>query len=85
MKNNTNGLKNQLEKLEWPGLYLFKFIVPVEKLDSVLLLFQKQETKIRLSGKGNYASVSATPFMLNADKVIEKYEEAGKIEGCLAL
>ena len=71
--------------MHWPAIYPFKFIVPIEKLNEVLDLFEKQESQTKLSRKGNYASVTVTPLMYNSEKVIEKYEEAFKIEGLMAL
>jgi putative lipoic acid-binding regulatory protein len=79
------GLRAQLEKMEWPAIFPFKFIVPLEKLDEVYQLFSKQDTTTRMSRHGNYASVTATPFMLNPDKVIEVYQKAESIEGLTAL
>lgn len=85
MNNTKNNFRDRLDKLEWPALFPFKFIVPIDKLDEILGQFQLQETKIRLSRNANYASVSVTPFLLNPDKVVEVYEQAGKIEGIIAL
>lgn len=84
-KGDEDKLRKQLEKLEWPALYMFSFIVPIDKLDEALALFLGQVTKTKISKKGNYASVSATSFMYTAEKVIEKYREAAKIEGIIAL
>lgn len=82
---NYENLKKHLEKLDWPAIYPFKFIVPIEKLDEVHALFLGQETNTKISQKGNYASVSVSPYMYNPDKVIEMYMAAAKIEGLRAL
>lgn len=79
------GLRQQLEQLEWPRIYPFKFIVPIDKVDEVYTLFRKQDTTTKVSKKGNYISVTAKPFMYTADKVIEVYEKASKIKGLMAL
>ena len=84
-KQQLEGLKGTLSKMEWPALYPFKFIVPIEKLDEVLELFEKAETRTKISRKGNYVSVSATPFMYDSEKVIEIYTRALRIDGLLAL
>lgn len=84
-KKEEDGLRKQLEKMEWPAIYPFKFIVPVKKLDEVLSLFLHQDTNTKISNKGNYASVTVTPYMLNVDKVMEIYAQAAKIEGLRAL
>ncbi len=84
MKTNQN-FNESLNKLEWPAIYPFKFIVPIDQLDALLVHFQMQETTIRLSKKGNYASVSATRFLLNPDKVFEVYEQVKEIKGLISL
>jgi uncharacterized protein len=85
MNTNEQSFRDSLNKLEWPALFPFKFIVPIGKLDELLGKFQLLETQIRLSKNGRYASLSATPFLLNADKVVEVYEEVAKIEGVISL
>lgn len=79
------GLREQLAQLEWPRIYPFKFIVPIEQADAVYTLFRKQDTTTKVSKKGNYISVTAKPYMYSSDKVIEVYEKAAKIEGLMAL
>lgn len=73
------------EQFSWPTIYMFKFIAPIEKINEVLNLFSKADTETKVSSKGNYVSVTFTPLMLNSDKVIEKYREAEKIKGIVAL
>lgn len=83
-------LKAQLEEgFEWPSVYLFKFIVPAnnKKIAKVESLFNSKEAQIsiRQSRKGNYVSVSGKEMMLSPQKVIDRYLEAEKIEGLIAL
>ena len=86
MRPFYNRLQQKLdEQFNWPTIYMFKFIAPIEQLNEVLDLFSKAETETKVSSKGNYVSVTSTPLMLNSDKVIEKYREAEKIEGIVAL
>ncbi|MBA3901943.1 MAG: DUF493 domain-containing protein [Bacteroidetes bacterium] len=85
MKTNDQSFRDSLNKMEWPALFPFKFIVPIDKLDELLGQFQLLETKIRLSKNGRYASLSTTPFLLNPDKVLEVYEQVSKINGVIAL
>ncbi len=84
-KDLYSGLREQLELLEWPRIYPFKFIVPIDKVDEIYKLFRKQDTTTKVSKKGNYISVTAKPFMYNSDKVIEVYEKAAEIDGIMAL
>ena len=82
-------LKKQLEEsTEWPTVYMFKFIVPADnkKLALVESLFSAQaKISTRSSNKGKYISVTGRVVMLSAAEVIEKYKEAAKIEGLIAL
>jgi hypothetical protein len=83
-------LLNQLkEGFDWPTVYMFKFIVPSdnERVALVESLFNSKEAEINLrqSKKGNFVSVTATELMLSPEKVIERYREAEKIQGLIAL
>lgn len=87
---NFDSLREKLEDgFDWPRVYLFKFIVPSDnkKIAEVESLFNSKEAQIsmRTSKKGNYASVSAKEMMMSADKVIERYKDAAKIEGIISL
>lgn len=83
-------LKSQLEEgFEWPTVYMFKFIVPAsnQNVAQVERLFNANEARVsmRESRKGNFVSVTAREMMLSPEKVIERYQEAEKIEGLIAL
>ena len=87
MKDFEN-LRVQLDALEWPSVYLFKFIVPNdnEKMALVSALFDENANiSYHTSSKGNYVSVSVKEVMLSGDSVIEIYEKAVKIEGIISL
>lgn len=88
-KNPYADLKKKLETdFSWPSVYLFKFIIPAdnEKLAKTQSLFGAEaEISIKESSKGNYISLSARELMLSPDEVIQRYEEAEKIEGLMAL
>lgn len=80
-----DGLRRQLERLAWPNLFLFKFIVPVDKLDEVLYYFLYQDTDLKISAKGRYISLSVSSFLLGPEKVLEVYADMGRIKGVIAL
>lgn len=73
----------------WPGVYMFKFIIPAdnEKLAQVQSLFNSNTAQIttRPSSKGNFIALTAREVMVSADQVIERYQNAAKIEGVIAL
>lgn len=83
-----DALKTQLEQLDWPNIYMFKFIVPNDNqhLAQVTALFTaNSEISYHHSGTGKYVSLSAKEVMLSAEDIIEVYERAAKIPGIISL
>lgn len=83
-----DNLRAQLEQLDWPNVYLFKFIVPNdnEHMAQVSALFDEQaDIAYHQSGKGNYVSVSVKEVMLSVEAIIDIYEKASKIKGVISL
>lgn len=83
-------LKSTLEETtSFPTLYMFKFIVPFipDKIKQVENLFNHLGAviEIRTSKNGNYASVSIQVRMKNPEQIIQKYKEAGQVEGIVSL
>ena len=83
-------LKIQLEDTStWPSIYLYKFIVPTseDKINMIQNIFDNTGAVIesKQSKKGTYTSISITVNLTNADAVIEKYKEVGKVEGVISL
>ena len=88
MSEVFNKLKEQLDLLEWPNVYLFKFIMPNDSkvIARVTALFDDgTELKYKTSKTGKYVSVSVKELMLSVDSIIVKYEEAALIKGVMAL
>ena len=82
------NLRIELEKLSWPDVYMFKFIIPADerKLALISALFPDEaDIKIKESSKGNYISFTAREMMMSSGRVIERYQQAAKIEGIIAL
>lgn len=88
MAGEYDKLKEQLELQEWPGVYLFKFIVPNE-LDltaRVTALFNDAvDLTFHPSKTGKYMSVGAKEMMMDVDSIILKYKQAAEIPGLIAL
>ncbi|HDZ15391.1 hypothetical protein LCGC14_1661140 [marine sediment metagenome] len=83
-------LEEQLrDSTSWPSDYLYKFIVESEpeKVAKIHEIFNNTGAVIELkkSKKGKYTSVSITVNLPNAQAVIEKYKEVGKVEGVISL
>ena len=83
-------LKAELESSSsWPGLYLFKFIVPSEKekIEKVKEAFDCLGAVIKTtkSKTGKYTSMSIDVQMKNPQEIIHKYLEVATIEGIISL
>ena len=82
------NLKKQLDLLEWPNVYLFKFIIPnkPEAIAKTAALFDGAvDLKLQPSKTGKYVSISAKEMMLDVDSIIDKYNKSSSIEGLMAL
>lgn len=85
-KLDIEAFKQKLDQQhDWPSLYMFKFIVPTGKENEVFALFPKNDLTTKKSRKGNYTSVTAQVMMRSSEDVVDKYIEAHRIEGVLAL
>jgi uncharacterized protein len=83
-----NTLREQLELLDWPNVYLFKFIMPNDEANiAKIIAFFDENADINLqpSGKGNYTSLSVKTVMLTVDEIITIYKKASAIKGVISL
>lgn len=84
------SLKSKLEKNHhFPEDYLFKFIIPNdnEKLSEIYQVFDKLKYTIstRESKNGKYIATSLLVFVLDANQVVDLYQEVAKIEDIIML
>ncbi len=82
------SLKDKLAQLEYPLLYMFKFVVPSDnqKIAQVSSMFgEEAQITLKESQKGNYTSLTIRVVMLSPDEIVEKYAEASHITGLIAL
>ena len=87
-KDPYEKLRVQLEQMNWPDVYFFKFIVPNESelVARVSALFDDgTDLRLQQSKNGKYVSVGAKEMMISAESVIERYREASNINGLIAL
>lgn len=87
-EGDFGNLKARLEKLSWPMVYMFKFIVPARNKQIALVesLFSREAViHQRESSEGKYISITAREVMLSPDHVVEVYKKASGIEGLMAL
>lgn len=73
------------DQIEWPSEYLFKFIVPSERLDDLKRVFEGHPVKVRSSSKGNYKSVTARIKMHSSSDVVAVYNAVAEVEGVISL
>ena len=76
------------ETTEWPSVYMFKFIIPADnkKIALVEAMFGSEaQILTKASSGGKYISITIKVVMLNAIEIIDKYRNAAKIEGLIAL
>ena len=74
------------DQYDWPATYLFKFIVPKERVDDLrAVLGDDVPVTIRASSRGRYHSVTANIAMDSADDVISIYNAAAKVDGVVSL
>ena len=83
---STSDFKEKLEEQHaFPTVYMFKFIVPVDKESEVLNLLPQGEISSKASKNGNYISITAKLLMLTSDQVIKIYQKAHLVKGLIAL
>lgn len=88
-KPDFDNLRKKLESEQsFPGVYMFKFIVPADNRKIALLesLFNEEaEISQKQSSKGSYFSLTAKQVVISVDDIIAVYEKAAEIEGLMAL
>ena len=77
------------EKLDqehkWPGIYVFKFVVPIGSVVEFNTKFPGEPFLEKRSKAGNYISYTLKKQLHSSDEVVEMYLKAQKIEGLIAL
>jgi putative lipoic acid-binding regulatory protein len=80
------SFKEKLDKVYvWPALYVFKFIVPQQKVEEVKELFPNHVSTEKPSEKGKYISVTFNMMMPSSEAVVGVYQKVKHIEGIIAL
>jgi len=80
------SFREKLDKVyAWPALYVFKFIVPQQKVVEVKALFPNHVSTERQSEKGKYISVTFNMMMPSSEAVVSVYQKVKDIEGIIAL
>jgi len=78
-----------LHSQEWPGIYLFKFILRDGEVKEAVLkeMFHQKEAVFsrKVSSKKTFTSLSIKVEMEDPDAVIAVYKKAQKIKGLITL
>ena len=86
MTDKTEQFKQVLnDHHQWPCPYVYKFIVPSEKMDQFRELFASEDLETRPSRTGKYTSMTLTSTMCSADEVMAVYEKAAQVPGVMSL
>lgn len=89
MEHDFESLKKKLDKISFPKLYLFKFIMKsdVKKIAQIEALFNSDNAQIRLteSSNGTFVSISVKEIMFSSEEIINIYIQSSKIKGIIAL
>jgi uncharacterized protein len=82
----TLSFKERLDAVYvWPALYMFKFIVPNQRVDDVKILFPNHVSSEKQSEKGKYTSITFNMMMPSSDAVVSVYLKVKHVEGLIAL
>ena len=77
------------ESQNWPGTYLFKFIVKSESphLEDLKSFFDPKEAKFseKKSSKNTFTSLSIKIKMSKPEHVIDIYKKSSKLKGIISL
>jgi hypothetical protein len=88
MEETLIRLRIQLELMDWPNVYFYKFIVPNENqlVEAIKSLFDDTaEITFNLSKNGKFMSVSIKEVAINVDLILDKYRQAATIKGIISL
>ncbi len=78
-------LQVQLDKLDYPTAFMFKFIAPLAGLIQLRSIFKGHPVRFNPSRNGNYISITAELEMQSSREIIAIYEQAAKVEGVILL
>ena len=92
-QNSDEFYQRFLEKLKvsqsWPGMYMFKFIMPTDSnyIDELISIFNKFDITIsrKYSSNRKFLSVSINTKLNLPEEVIKIYKQTAHFEGLIRL
>ncbi len=88
MADQYEKLRELLENLEYPSIYMYKFIVkqdPSKVIDIQRCFSETAEFQTKPSKNGNYIAVTIKEMMLDSEAIINRYKDVSKIENVITL
>lgn len=87
MAQNTEKMIELLnQEHQWPTIFAFKFIVPLQSSQALEKLFpEAHKMETRNSSGGKYVAYTVHHPVASAQEVLDLYARAQQIEGLLAL
>jgi hypothetical protein len=73
------------DSCQWPSTYVFKFIVPYNKVDELINIFGNRKVEAKESTEARYVCITSEYVVQSSFEVVEMYKAASKIEGLIAL
>ena len=73
------------ESYQWPCEYLFKFIVPLEKVVELAEILDGMQLTEKPSRGGKYVSVTAVKIFHNSEDVLKVYDSVKVVKGVISL
>lgn len=89
MEERIRKIKQSLNEVhQWPSIYVFKFIFEnsMDKRNEVLNIFSEDvEVGVKYSREGNYVSLTIKEVIYKSEDVLDRYLQASKVDGVIAL
>jgi hypothetical protein len=86
MSWDAESFKKKVESQhQFPGIYLFKFVIPHEIRDEVVKSLPEGEMSFRSSSNNRYVSITLKVMVNTSDEVVEVYRNIYKFKGVVAL
>lgn len=86
MDHRFSSFQEKLEQEhEFPGIYIFKFIAPSDKIEMVKELLPSGKLSSRQSSNNNYTSLTLKARVQSSQEVVEVYLSMQDIKGVIAL
>lgn len=86
---NPNDFDKFIELLDqtytWPDYYTFKFIIKFDEKERLLTHLEGLEIEEKISGKGNYISITARILAKHSNDIVEVYRRVSVVKGVICL